>query len=221
MLCGCVIAKNKPFTASTEPRASLRFSALTPFSSPTGIAFYPTPNQSPDQSADQSADQLPTCYVAYADEEAYIRDDPNAADPHQLTFRDRTFIHPLYIHQNPAEHYTLSNGYLTEISYVEELLPLDDIPALNNVEWRIALPADTLRQKVRKVEAVGHPFTEEIQDGQRVAVFKFDELSPHQAGLVGWRATVEMYSIKYSFTPEDVQSAPPLVSRLSAALFNR
>lgn len=185
---------------------NLQFSALTPFSSPTGIAFYAAPDQSPDQLPDQP----PTCYVAYADEEAYIRDDPNAADPHQLTFRDRTFIHPLYIHRNLAEHYTLSNGYLTEISYVEELLPLDDIPALKNVEWRIALPADTLRQKVRKVEAVGHPFTEEIQDGQRVAVFKFDELSPHQAGLVGWRATVEMYSIKYSFTPEDVQSAPPL-----------
>jgi transglutaminase-like putative cysteine protease len=177
----------------------LKFSAITPFSSPTGIAFYPT--------ADGSD---PICYVSYANEEAYIRDDPNSEDPYQLTFRDRTFIHPLHIHHNPTEHYTLSNGYLTEISYVEELLPLDDIPALHNVEWRIALPADTPRQKVRHVEAIGHPFTEEIQEGQRVAVFKFDELTPHQAGLVGWKATIEMYSIKYNLTAADVESAPPL-----------
>ncbi|MGB3298199.1 MAG: transglutaminase domain-containing protein, partial [Phormidesmis sp.] len=175
------------------------FSALTPFSSPTGIAFY-----------QPQGDAAPVCYVSYADEEPYIRDDPNAENPHQLTFRDRTFIHPLYLHHNLAEHYTRSNGYLTEISYVEELLPIDDVPQLNNVEWRIALPADTPRQKVRSVEAVGHPFTEEIQDGQRVAVFRFDRLSPHQAGLVGWKATVEMYSIKYSFSPEEVEMTPPL-----------
>ncbi len=182
---------------------TLRFSAITPFSSPTGIAFYPS---------DSGSD--PICYVAYANEEAYIRDDPNSEDPYQLTFRDRTFIHPLHIHHNPTEHYTLSNGYLTEISYVEEMLPLDDIPTLHNVEWRIALPADTARQKVRHVEAIGHPFTEELQDGQRVAVFKFDELTPFQAGLVGWKATVEMYSIKYALTPAEVESAPPLSADL-------
>jgi transglutaminase-like putative cysteine protease len=179
----------------------LKFSAITPFNSPTGIAFYPTQDGSD-----------PICYVSYANEEAYIRDDPNSEDPFQLTFRDRTFIHPLHIHHNPTEHHTLSNGYLTEISYVEELLPLDDIPALHNVEWRIALPADTPRQKVRHVEAIGHPFTEEIQEGQRVAVFKFDELTPNQAGLVGWKATVEMYSIKYNLTPDQVEAAPPLTA---------
>ena len=171
-------------------------SVLTPFGSPTGITFYPSGSES-------------ICYVAYADEEAYIRDDPNAEETHQLTFRDRTFIHPLYIHHNAEEHYTLSNGYLTEISYVEELLPLDAV-SLTNVEWRMALPADTPRQKVRQVEPIGHPFTEEIQDGQRVAVFKFDKLHPDQAGLVGWKATVEMYSLKYTFTYDDVEDTPPL-----------
>ena len=64
---------------------AIRLSALTPFSSPTGIAFY-----------DPGTGEQPTCYVAYADEEPYIRDDPNAKFPYQLTFRDRTFIHPLY-----------------------------------------------------------------------------------------------------------------------------
>ncbi len=177
----------------------LRFSVLTPFSSPTGIAFYPG-----------TAGEEPTCYLSYATEEAYIRDDPNAEDPHQLTFRDRTFIHPLYIHHNADDHYTLSNGYLIEIEYVEEMLPLDEIPTLNNVEWRIALPADTLRQKVRSITPVGHPFTEEIEDGQRVALFKFDELTPYQAGLVGWKATVEMYSLKHNLTPQNLESVAPL-----------
>ncbi len=177
----------------------VKFSAITPFSSPTGITLYTPPDS-----------EEAICYVAYSDEQAYIRDDPNAANPYQLTFRDRTFIHPLYTHHNKSESYTLSNGYLTEISYVEEILPLDDVPALSNVEWRIALPSDTPRQKVRSVEAVGHPFAEEIQDGQRVAVYKFDELKPAQAGLVGWKATVEMYSIKYNLTPQDVTAVSPL-----------
>jgi transglutaminase-like putative cysteine protease len=178
----------------------IRFSALTPFGSPTGIALYP------DSTGNGAA---PICYIAYADEEPYIRDDPNAESPFQLTFRDRTFIHPLHIHHDPEKHCTLSNGYLIEISYVEELLPLDAIP-LSGVEWRIALPADTPRQKVRHVEAIGHPFTEEVQAGQRVAVFKFDQLNPDQAGLVGWKATVEMYSIKYSLSPAEVENVPPL-----------
>ncbi len=179
---------------------NLQLSALTPFAVPTAIAFQP--------SAEEGTP--PICYIAYADEEPYIRDDPNAESPYQLTFRDRTFIHPLYFQHNADEHYTLSNGYRIELSYVEELLPLDDVPTLTNVEWRIALPADTARQKVCKVEPIGHPFTEEMQDGQRVAVYKFDQLTPDQAGLVGWKATVEMYGIKYSFTPEDVDQAPPL-----------
>ena len=182
---------------------NVRFSALTPFGSPTGIAFYP------------QANGKPICYIAYADEEPYIRDDPNAADPFQLTFRDRTFIHPLFIHHVPNTSQTLSNGYLIELSYVEEMLPLEEL-SLSGAEWRIALPADTPRQKVRKVEAIGHPFTEEIQNGQRVAVFKFDHIAPYQAGLVGWKATLEMYSIKYNLSPEDVEKSPPLSKEFQA-----
>ncbi len=73
----------------------IQFSALTPFSSPTGIGF--TPGTDADE---------PTCYIVYADEEPYIRDDPNAKDPYQLTFRDRTFIHPLYIHHNVFDRHS-------------------------------------------------------------------------------------------------------------------
>ena len=130
--------------------------------------------------------------------------------------RDRTFIHPLFIHHIPDKKQTLSNGYLIELLYVEEMLPLEEL-SLSGAEWRIALPADTPRQKVRYVEAIGHPFTEEMQKGQRVAVFKFNHIAPYQAGLVGWRAVIEMYSIKYNLDPEDVEKSPPLSEDFKAA----
>ncbi len=172
---------------------AIQDSAITPFSSPTGIAFY-------------HLEDKPTCYVVYADEEPYIRDDPNSKNPYQLTFRDRTFIHPLYIHHNPTEHYTLSNGYLVEFSYAEELLPLDAV-TLDNVEWRIALPSETLRQRIRHIEPIGRECTIEEQDGQKVAVFKFDRLLPHQGGLLGWKVLVEMYGLKYQLAPTDIDAS--------------
>ncbi|MEB3231983.1 MAG: transglutaminase family protein [Leptolyngbyaceae bacterium] len=188
----------------------IRFSALTPFLNPTAIAFYPDPSG-----------QGELLYVAYANEEPYIRDDPNADSPYQLTFRDRTFIHPLHIYNNPDQHYTLSNGYLIELSYVEEIAPLEEITIneesqplkdlnLQKIEWRIALPTDTIRQRVRHIEPIGRPFTEEIQDGQRVAVYKLDSITSNRSGLLGWRAVLEMYSLKYYLSPADVEDSPPL-----------
>ncbi|MEL6490238.1 MAG: transglutaminase family protein [Cyanobacteria bacterium J06621_3] len=187
----------------SKTTGDIQLSALTPFKSPTGITFLPV----------EEGD--PICYVSYAYEEPYIRDDPNAESPYQLTFRDRTFIHPLNFYQPSNQPYTLSNGYLIEISYVEELQPLEAVQ-LNNVQWRIALPSDTLRQKVRHVEPIGHPFTEEEQNGQRVAVFNIDSLSSNQAGLIGWKATVEMYGLKHFLTPENVEDAPPLSDEFQA-----
>jgi transglutaminase-like putative cysteine protease len=184
---------------------TIKFSALTPFSSPTGITFY------------APGAEEPTCYVAYADEEPYIRDDPNAKSPYQLTFRDRTFIHPLYLHHNPTDHYTRSNGFLVEMSYVEELLPLEAV-TLNNVEWRIALPSDTLRQRVRQFESIGHEFEIEEKAGQKVAVFKFDRINPHQGGLIGWKATIEMYGLKYFLAPTDIDDSLTLPAELARYL---
>lgn len=185
---------------------AIQYSALTPFSSPTGIAF--------DTSGEG---QESICYVVYADEEPYIRDDPNAKSPYQLTFRDRTFIHPLYIDRHPAAHYTLSNGYLIELSYVEELLPLEAV-TINDVEWRIALPSDTIRQRVRHVEPIGREFTIEEQNGQKVALFKFDRLDPHQGGLFGWKAIIEMYGLKYALSPDDIDGTLSLPDELQGYL---
>ena len=171
----------------------IQFSILTPFECPTGLAFHTDPQTGQD-----------ILYVAYASEEPYIRDNPNADPNYELQYRDRTFIHPLYFSYNPERRCALSNGYLIEMSYVEELAPLDEVE-LKEVEWRIALPSETDRQKVRSVEHVGIPFTEEIQDGQRVAVFKFDTLKPGERHLFGWKALLEVWSIKYRLTPRDAE----------------
>jgi transglutaminase-like putative cysteine protease/sugar lactone lactonase YvrE len=174
------------------------FSVLTPFESPTGLAFFPDPETGRD-----------TLYVAYAFQEPYIRDNPNSEQTYELHYRPRTFIHPLYFHYDPEKRYALSNGYLIELSYVEELEPLYPID-LEDLEWRIALPLETPRQKIRKVEAVGLPYVEELQNGQRVAVFKFDTLTSKERFIFGWKATLEVWSVKYQLTPGDCENLPPL-----------
>ncbi|MGE5658376.1 MAG: transglutaminase domain-containing protein [Actinomycetota bacterium] len=171
---------------------TIRFSVLTPFEFPTGLAF-----------------QGETLYVVYSGDELYIRDDPNSEQPYQLSRRDRTFIHPLHFHYNERGRYALSNGFLIEMSYVEELAPLDAVH-LEDLEWRIALPSETDRQKVREITPIGMPFTEEIQEGERVAVFKFDPLRPHERRIFGWKALLEVRSIKYQITPRDTEKAPSL-----------
>ncbi|MEO1764611.1 MAG: transglutaminase domain-containing protein [Cyanobacteria bacterium J06629_18] len=175
----------------------IQFSVLTPFESPTGIALH----------ADSNNKQ--SLYVSYSSEEPYIRDNPNAEPNHELTYRDRAFIHPLNYHFNREKRSAVSNGYLLEMSYVEQIDPLEQV-YLHNLEWRIALPSETERQKLKHVEPVGLPFTEEIIDGQRVAVFKFDTLAPGERHLLGWKAVLEVRSIKYRITPKDVENAQTL-----------
>ena len=173
------------------------FNVLTPFESPTGLAFC---NDSKGKE---------TLYVAYADREIYIRDNPNAEPNYELQYRDRTFIHPLYFYYNREQNYALSNGYLVEMSYTEEISPLDAIE-LEDLEWRIALPAETQRQKIREVSAIGLPFTEEVKDGQRIAVFKFDRFNSEQRYVFGWKAILEVWSIKYQFQPLNCEEIPQL-----------
>jgi transglutaminase-like putative cysteine protease len=187
-----------------------KFSVLTPFVNPTGLTFYPASAPAADAAAAPLADSTATLiYVSYAGEEPYIRDNPNAEDAFELTYRDRTFIHPLHITTNPHDHYALSNGYLVEMSYIEELQPLEEFD-LRGVEWRIALPAETHRQKIRSVEAIGHPFTEALEDGERVAVFKFDRLTHQERYVFGWKALLEVRGIKYQITPDHATGIPPL-----------
>ncbi|WP_019505043.1 transglutaminase family protein [Pleurocapsa sp. PCC 7319] len=174
------------------------FSVLTPFESPTGLAF----------DTDSETEQE-TLYVAYAEREIYIRDNPNAEPNYELQYRDNTFIHPLYFHYNREEKYALSNGYLVEMSYTEEISPLDPIE-LNDLEWRIALPAETDRQKIREVSAIGLPFTEQVKDGQRIAVFKFEHFNSEQRYVFGWKAILEVWSIKYQIQPRHCEDLPQL-----------
>ena len=182
----------------------VQFSVLTPFESPTGIAIH--------KNAETGKEAL---YVAYASEEPYIRDNPNADPNYELTYRDRTFIHPLHYYYDPDKRYALSNGYLIEMSYVEEISPLEEV-YLTDVEWRIALPSDTDRQKVKQVEPIGLPFTEEVIEGQRVAVFKFDALTPGERHLFGWKAVLEVRGIKYRLIPRNVENIPEVLPEFQA-----
>ena len=174
------------------------FSVLTPFESPTGLTFYY------DEKIGEEV-----LYVAYANREVYIRDNPNAEPNYELQYRDRTFIHPLYFYYNQEQKYALSNGYLIEVFYIEEIAPLDPIQ-LPNLEWRIALPAETDRQKIREITPIGLPFTEEVENGQRIAVFKFENFNSEERYVFGWKATIEAWSIKYQITPADCENEPEL-----------
>jgi len=178
----------------------IKFSVLTPFECPTGLAF--------NTNAETGEEQL---YVAYAGDELYIREEPNSIEQFLLNRRDRSFIHPLHFYYNEQERYSLSNGFLIEMSYVEELEPLEEF-FLEDLEWRIALPAETHRQKVRQILPIGMPFTEEVHNGQKVAVFKFKPLRSRERRIFGWKAILEVRAIKYQLQPFDVEQLPEIPS---------
>ncbi|MEB3173689.1 MAG: transglutaminase domain-containing protein [Cyanobacteriota bacterium] len=172
----------------------VKLSILTPFENPTGLAFAPDG----------------ALYVAYVQQEPYIRDNPNADPNHELHYRSRAFIHPLNFYRDTEGKYVLSNGFLVEMTYVEELAPLDPVE-LPEVEWRIALPAETPRQRILSIEPIGAAF-QEIQEeaGQKLAVFKFDALAFESRAIFGWRVVLEMWGIKYQLQPKDCEGIPPL-----------
>ncbi|AFZ53117.1 transglutaminase family protein [Cyanobacterium aponinum UTEX 3222] len=176
----------------------VKYSILTPFESPTALAFCYDEKTGKD-----------ILYVAYSDQEPYIRDNPNAEPNHELLYRDRTFIHPLHFYFDEENKYTLSNGFLLEMTYVEEISPLDHLE-LKNLEWRIALPTESARQKIKSIEAVGLPYIEEDYQGQKVALFKFPEFNTDERYVFGWRAILEVWSIKYQLKPRDCEALPPL-----------
>jgi Transglutaminase-like superfamily len=176
---------------------SLQFTLITPLEAPTALVFSPGEHQ-------------PLLYVAYSIEETYLRDNPNSIEqPLEIAVRDRASIRPLYYAHVPERYYALSNGYRLEMSYMEELSPLEEV-RLENLEWRMALPAQTDRQTVSDIQPLGMPFTEQLEEGQRVAVFNFDRLQPGEARLFGWKAQLQVRGIKYLLTPADTEDCPPL-----------
>ena len=179
--------------------AEIKLRALTPFANPRGIGF---------------KDEQP--YIVYTGDEPYIRDNPNDPEPLSVAVRDRTFIHRLEIIQKQTQpRYTLSNGYLVEMIYLEETAS-EDPQAVHNLNWRIALPDDTDRQKVIKTEPIGIPYTEEIINGQRIALFKLGNLRADEAQMFGWKATLELRGIKYEINYNEVEQVPPLSAAMQA-----
>ncbi|MGF1538556.1 MAG: transglutaminase family protein, partial [Elainellaceae cyanobacterium] len=47
----------------------------------------------------------------------------------------------------------------------------------------------------------------------RVAVFKFPTLKPNERHIFGWRAVLELYSIKYQITPSMLEAVKPAVDQ--------
>ena len=182
-----------------------RFSLLTPFEHPVGLQFLAL-------EAGAAPEQL---YVLYSGEQLYIQDDPNGYEPHRLARRDRSLIQPLQYHYRPGQPYALSNGYRIELCYVEELAPLDPI-TLESVEWRIALPSNTDRQRVVSIEPFGMPFETVEQDGEKLAVFRFDKLQEQDRQVFGWRAVIDTYGVKYQLLPKDVDLTEELSEEFKA-----
>lgn len=177
----------------------IKYSLITPFENPTGLAFYG------DRQTGTEA-----LYVAYVQQEPYIRDNPNAEPNHELIYRNQSFLHPLYFHFDPDKRCAFSNGYLVEMRYAEELAPLDPVE-LKEVEWRMALPAETPRQRIRAIEPIGLPFDRiEDNNGQKVAVFTFDRLDVNSRAVFGWRVQMEVWGIKYRIKPRDCEDLPSL-----------
>jgi transglutaminase-like putative cysteine protease len=172
---------------------------LTPFSCPVGLDF--------------CGDRL---YILYSEEERYIAESPNQDDPYTIERRDRSFLHRLqWQTTGDRPRYTLSNGYLVEMVYLEETYATEPVD-VQNLNWRIALPSNSDRQVLRSVSAVGLPFQEEINDGQRVAVFHLGNLRADEAHLFGWKALLELRGIKYEITYSDVENIPPLSAEMRA-----
>jgi transglutaminase-like putative cysteine protease len=187
---------------------------LTPFEHPTAIAF--GSNLNPSANALNSDSVSPPLWLAYAGEEPYLRDNPNnLREPLEIAIRDRTFIHPLTYSQQHDQPYALSNGYLVEMTYLEELSPLEPVH-LQDLAWQMALPTPTHRQAVLQVESVGLPFQEILVADQRVALFQFSELKPNEARLFGWKAQLELRGIKYQLTPSQVEKCPELSPEFQA-----
>ncbi|WLT39738.1 hypothetical protein NON20_10090 [Synechocystis sp. B12] len=67
------------------------------------------------------------------------------------------------------------------------------------------------RQRIRKIESVGLPFSR-IDDvnGQKVAVFEFDQLDLDSRAVFGWRVEMEVWGIKYRLKPSDCEHLPAL-----------
>jgi transglutaminase-like putative cysteine protease/glutamine cyclotransferase len=191
---------------------------LTPFPGPTGLTFW--------------RNQL---WVAYTSEEAYIQDNPNAEDPLSVGRRTKTWLAPLRLNtpqppplpplsasvslekgiacpisfhsqfnRNKAS-YTLSGGYRVELTYLEEWDP-EDPQMIPELIWKIALPCSSLRQRVESIQAVGVPFSQEYQLGQRIAVFNLGKIQPGEARLFGWQAVLDLYNLKYCISPDEVET---------------
>ncbi len=100
--------------------------------------------------------------------------------------------------------YTLTSGYQVELTYLEEF-DQEDPQTFHDLIWKIALPCHSRRQVVHSVTAIGHPFHLEQLQGQQIAVYNLGSVKSHEARIFGWKAILDLYSIKFQIDPRDVE----------------
>ncbi len=209
---------------------------LTPFPGPTGLAFWrdqlwiaytsdeayihDSPNDPEPLSVGLRNKTLiaplhlrsPQLLPWIDPQPAIDREDPLETPACPIHYQPQILIRPDRLER---VGYTLSNGYRVELSYLEELDQEDPQP-IENLVWKIALPCRSLRQQVQSITPISHPFEIDQSFGQQLAVFQLGSLQPWESRLFGWKAILDLYNIKYSIQPEDVEDTeipPDLAAR--------
>lgn len=176
---------------------------LTPFESPTGLtAVY----------HEQAKKEV--LYLSYSKPsfEVYKPDNDGVQLDLDTSVWDN-FIYPLIYHYDRDKKAVISNGYLIEMYYVRKLHALldvaDNYQAVENLEWKIALPKNSDRQQVIAVEPIGSfpmKIIEKNADSKsKVAVFSIPKIELEtERRVFGWKATIQTYNLKYFVGEEEI-----------------
>ncbi|HYN55957.1 MAG TPA: transglutaminase-like domain-containing protein [Motilibacterales bacterium] len=182
-----------------------RFMVVTPLERPTAIAARRVPGDASD-----------TLHVAYYENEPYLKDNPWVDPSWEVRYRDRALIHQLRVHHDPVARRAWSTGHRIQMHYYVDLEPDADVEPLADVQWRMSLPIESPRQRMVSVEPIGLPFELVEEAGQPVAVFTIPRVDAGTRLILGWRATLEVFSIKHLLSAADLADAPALSPEMAA-----
>ncbi|MCU0537213.1 MAG: hypothetical protein MUD14_25280 [Hydrococcus sp. Prado102] len=192
---------------------------LTPFENPTGITVVYNEKIGRD-----------ILYVAYSRPsfEVYDTGDSEFKLKIDTAIRDN-FIYPLVYKSDRDKKAVRSNGFLVEMSYVRKLHTLPEIAQeyrkVINLDWKISIPMNSDRQKLLSLQPIGNlPMRiEEIaqEENRKVAVFSIDEIDlATERRVFGWKALIELQSIKYLIKEEVRDISKEELERYSKYLQN-
>lgn len=117
-------------------------------------------------------------------------------------FEQQPFIHQLRyeIFERNGFNYTLSNRFLIEFRYEECFNPVNSLQNIEKLTVNLAIPIDTIRQKLVDVRAIGIPF-KAVQKNQEFSKAVFDIGAVNAAKsqfLIGYKCFMMLAGIKYT-----------------------